>query len=607
MLMKNPVAHWFYGTETDDRIYGSADNDVIYGFGGDDFLYGDRGADVMIGGIGDDDYYVDSPGDAVIENAGEGRDTVVSSIDYTLPANVEDLHLYGGAFSGTGNELDNQINGNDNDNILTGRGGDDWIAGGAGADTMIGGKGDDHFFVDQSGDVVIENYREGNDTVFSTISYTLGTWVENLTLEDSGGAIDGTGNDLDNIIQGNDSMNVLTGGGGDDWIYGRGGADTMIGGKGDDHFFVDQSGDVVIENYREGNDEVVSSISYTLGTWVENLELSYFSGAINGTGNDLDNIIQGNDSMNVLTGGGGDDWIYGQGGADTMIGGLGDDILFVEQSGDVVVENYGEGNDTVWSSITYTLGANIEYLRLDDSGGAINGTGNELDNQIWGNSSGNILDGSGGVDLMIGGGGDDIYIVDDFGDLVKETTGQGIDTVQTSVSYALAAGSEVEVLEAGNPAAVTAINLTGNEFDNSIVGNDGQNIIVGGLGIDTLQGNGGGDIFVWASTAETLQAGNLADVVMDFNRQEGDLLALNLIDADGDGANGDTAFTFVGQVDLTKSFFTGAGQIGYFTTATDTYILINTVVNPGADGIDYEEATIRLAGVHNPDASWFAL
>src|SRR5215470_16346889 len=351
MLMKNPVAHWFYGTETDDRIYGSADNDVIYGFGGDDFLYGDRGADVMIGGIGDDDYYVDSPGDAVIENAGEGRDTVVSSIDYTLPANVEDLHLYGGAISGTGNELDNQINGNDNDNILTGRGGDDWIAGGTGADTMIGGKGDDHFFVDQSGDVVIENYREGHDTVSSTISYTLGTWVEDLTLEDSGGAI-------------------------------------------------------------------------------------------NGTGNDLDNIIQGNDSMNVLTGGGGDDWIYGQGGADTMIGGLGDDILFVEQSGDVVVENYREGNDTVWSSITYTLGANIEYLRLDDSGGAINGTGNELDNQIWGNSSGNILDGSGGVDLMIGGGGDDIYIVDDFGDLVKETTGQGIDTVQTSVSYALAAGSE---------------------------------------------------------------------------------------------------------------------------------------------------------------------
>jgi Ca2+-binding RTX toxin-like protein len=94
MLMKNPFAHWFYGTEADDQIYASADNDVLYGFGGNDFLYGGSGADVMIGGIGDDDYYVDSLGDAVVENAGEGNDEVFSSIDYTLTANVEVLNLY---------------------------------------------------------------------------------------------------------------------------------------------------------------------------------------------------------------------------------------------------------------------------------------------------------------------------------------------------------------------------------------------------------------------------------------------------------------------------------------------------------------------------------
>src|SRR5262245_4409694 len=132
MLWKNPISHCFYGTETDDVIYGSADNDALYGLGGDDHLYGQSGADVMIGGIGDDAYYVDNPGDAVVENAGEVHHKGISSIDYTLPANVEDLFLYGGAISGTGNELDNYIHGNENDNVLAGGDGDDWIVGSAG-------------------------------------------------------------------------------------------------------------------------------------------------------------------------------------------------------------------------------------------------------------------------------------------------------------------------------------------------------------------------------------------------------------------------------------------------------------------------------------------
>jgi Ca2+-binding RTX toxin-like protein len=138
-----------------------------------------------------------------------------------------------------------------------------------------------------------------------------------LFLEDSGGAINGTGNDLDNELVGNSSNNILTGGGGDDWIVGGGGADTMIGGKGNDAYTVDHSGDVVIENYREGTDTVYALISYTLGTWVENLVLFPGTGAINGTGNGLDNQIAGNESDNILVGGGGDDQISGFGGADT--------------------------------------------------------------------------------------------------------------------------------------------------------------------------------------------------------------------------------------------------------------------------------------------------
>jgi hypothetical protein len=178
---------------------------------------------------------------------------------------------------------------------------------------------------------------------------------------------------------------------------------------------------------------------------------------------------------------------------------------------------------------------------------------------------------------------------------VIEAIGQGYDGVQTSATYILGAGSEVEVLETTDAAGTTALDLVGNEFDNTIIGNDGTNTIVGSPdtdgggydGLDTLTGNGGGDTFVWTSTAETTLAGQDADTVTDFNRVEGDLLAFNQIDADATGGTADDAFTFVGIVDVTAGgSFTGVGQIGYFTADTNgdsvndmTYILLNTEVD----------------------------
>ncbi len=114
-----------YGNHVDNVLTGNAGNDVMEGRGGNDTLDGGAGADVMKGGIGNDIYIVGEAGDVVIENAGEGIDTVLSSIDYTLGANVENLDLTGSAISGTGNELDNRISGNGLTNLLAGGAGND--------------------------------------------------------------------------------------------------------------------------------------------------------------------------------------------------------------------------------------------------------------------------------------------------------------------------------------------------------------------------------------------------------------------------------------------------------------------------------------------------
>jgi Ca2+-binding RTX toxin-like protein len=207
---------------------------------------------------------------------------------------------------------------------------------------------------------------------------------------------------------------------------------------------------------------------------------------------------------------------------------------------------------------------------------------------------------------MLGGSGDDTYYVDNAADVVTEEVGEGtLDQVRTSTTYVLAAGSEVEVLETTFQAGTTALDLVGNKFNNTINGNDGVNTVVGGLGLDVMTGSGGGDTFVWTSTDETSVAGQEADVVMDFNRAGGDLLAFNPIDANATGGTNDDAFTFVGVVDVNAGgSFTAPGQIGYFTTATDTYVLLNTEVDAA---VDYQDATIRVAGVHNVDALVCAL
>jgi trimeric autotransporter adhesin len=153
-------------------ISGGDDNDILNGTPLDDAFDGSGGADIMRGGLGNDTYYVDTGGDTVTENAGEGTDRVLSFTHFVLPDNVENLVLMSfGNLQGYGNDLANTITGNEGSNLLDGR---------AGADSMKGGLGNDVYIVDNAGDTVTENAGEGTDLVFSTAHFALSADVENL-------------------------------------------------------------------------------------------------------------------------------------------------------------------------------------------------------------------------------------------------------------------------------------------------------------------------------------------------------------------------------------------------------------------------------------------
>ena len=221
-------------------ITGTDGDDVLKGTRQDDSIDGGAGADTMRGGLQDDTYYVDDVRDVVREFAGEGYDTVYSSVDYVLRAHTEALTLRDGAHTGTGNARDNVLTGNELDNRLDGKAGhdelyggegNDRLNGGAGGDRMVGGSGDDFYVVDHRRDYIIElDFDEygthgGDDTVQSGVSYELEDHVDHLILV--GNAVEGRGNWLWNSITGNARDNVLYGGEGGDTLTGGGGRDSF--------------------------------------------------------------------------------------------------------------------------------------------------------------------------------------------------------------------------------------------------------------------------------------------------------------------------------------------------------------------------------------------
>jgi Ca2+-binding RTX toxin-like protein len=260
------------------------------------------------------------------------------------------------------------------------------LTGNEAANTLDGGAGDDTYVIG-TGDIVVEASNRGIDTVLSGIAYILAANVENLTLTGAD-ALKGTGNSFNNILTGNSAANILDG---------SSGADTLIGGLDNDTYIVDNIGDVVTETSLLGTetDTVLSTITYTLGSNVENLTLAGTS-AINGTGNSLNNILTGNTGNNVLTGGVGSDLLNGDLGADALVGDIGNDIL-----------QGGAGNDT----LSDTSGANL----LDGGSGSDTLTGNDSN------------------EMFVGGAGSDIITTGNGADIIAFNRGDGMDVINGGV------------------------------------------------------------------------------------------------------------------------------------------------------------------------------
>jgi Ca2+-binding RTX toxin-like protein len=242
------------GASVHNLLVGGSGNDSLSGGVGPDVLIGGLGVDSLQGGLGDDTYVLNSGflnSDFIVEQAGQGTDAIWTNETFfelsSLP-NVENLSslrtFSGGFFSGTGNALDNVITGAPSGDFLHGMSGNDVLDGRGGDDDMYGESGNDTFRVDQAGDRVIETVGDGTDLVLSSlVSYTLPNNVENLTLVEGSGAIQGVGNALANVIYGTSGHNGLVGNGGDDVLIGLGGPDAMFGGTGNDTYYVDDEGD----------------------------------------------------------------------------------------------------------------------------------------------------------------------------------------------------------------------------------------------------------------------------------------------------------------------------------------------------------------------------
>jgi Ca2+-binding RTX toxin-like protein len=270
-----------------DVINGTPGNDNLTGTAGDDTIDGGTGADTMSGLAGNDTYVVDNIGDKVIEAAGAGRDTVISSVDFTLASNVENLQLVGAATLGTGNAMDNLLEGNA---AFFGLGGNDaaYIHTGS----FNGGTGDDTLTIDSIDRSVYGytgwNVMNANGNVLSQLdAHSDRSSIANALK--SGVIFELVGDQVQFRMTGVENLNILAGSDGDDLVFARGNGSAYDGGAGTDTFYGDYKLSATNIAWTQAGSDSVHISSF------ENLILSTGSGndSIDTTGYDTVDVNAG--------------------------------------------------------------------------------------------------------------------------------------------------------------------------------------------------------------------------------------------------------------------------------------------------------------------------
>jgi len=363
-------------------IAGVDSNDILF-----DAL---EGAATLAGGIGNDIYVVHNAGDTIIEHANAGYDTVYSYVNFALPANVEQLVLFGPATHATAN------NGGDVlfDNELL-------------ASTLTGGSSDDIYLIRHAGDHIVEQPGGGTDIAYATVDgYTLDANVEYGEL--LGSATQITGNNNGCVLFDNPSL-----------------PSTLIGGSGDDTYLIRNAGDHIVEQPGGGTDTaIVMADGYTLDANVEYGEL--LGSATQITGNNTGCVLFDNPSL-----------------ASTLTGGSGNDFYLIRHAGDHIVEQPGGGTDiAIVMADGYTLDANVEYLKLD--GSATQAAANNGGAILYANPTlGSTLSGTGGHAAFLSGLGNDIFTAGGGDDQFVFNPGFGQDLITNFVPGAGATHDDV--------------------------------------------------------------------------------------------------------------------------------------------------------------------
>lgn len=341
----------FTGTNSNDVVKGTTKQDTLIGLFGNDTLIGFSGDDSLEGGSGNDIY---------IYNSGDGFDTILD------------------------------ISGSDQINIGAGFLSTDMTTRVSGNNLMISLKGIDS--------ILIQSQMTGS--VVEKIRFSDGTTLDLPVAIPSINGVSGN----DNLL-GTAANETLNGFAGDDVLNGGAGIDTMIGGLGNDTYVLENIGDIVTELSNEGTDIIESSVTYTLSLNVENLTLTGVL-IINGTGNDLNNVLTGNSAANILNAGIGRDFIEGGAGADIIDGGIGWDSARYTSSESAVsinletnVNTGGDAEGDILLNIEAVIGSNFNDI-------LIGGNGNDY---LVGGRGNDILIGGKGVDALNGGNGADIF------------------------------------------------------------------------------------------------------------------------------------------------------------------------------------------------------